>query len=45
MIKPSDIHPDVELRDFLQNKIRVGLSGGGSRIVQIYGDWEKPTLS
>ena len=43
MINPSSIQPDVELRDFLQGKIRVGLAGGGSRIVTVYGDWERPT--
>ena len=43
MIPISSIQPDVELRDFLQNKIRVGLSGGGSQMVTVYGDWERPT--
>lgn len=43
MIKPSSIQPDVELRDFLQNKVRVGLAGGGSQMVTVYGDWERPT--
>ena len=43
MITPSSIHPDEELRDFLQNKIRVGLAGGGSQMVTVYGDWERPT--
>lgn len=43
MILPSSIHPDVELRDSLQGKIRVGLAGGGSKMVTIYGDWERPT--
>lgn len=40
---PSSIEPDVELRSFLQNKVRVGLSGGGSQMVTVYGDWERPT--
>lgn len=43
MITPSSINPDEELRDFLQNKIRVGLAGGGSQMVTVYGDWERPT--
>lgn len=43
MITPSSIHPDEELRDFLQNKIRVGLAGGGTKKVTVYGDWERPT--
>ncbi len=42
-MKPSSIHPDYELRDFLQGQIRVGLPGGGSRVVRVYGDWERPT--
>lgn len=43
MFNPSSIQPDSELRDFLQGQIRVGLAGGGSRIVAVYGDWERPT--
>ena len=43
MIPISSIQPDVELRDFLQGQISVGVSGGGSRTVTVYGDWEKPT--
>jgi len=43
MITPSSIQPDIELREFLQNKIRVGLAGGGSQMVTVYGDWERPT--
>lgn len=43
MILPSDIQPDVELRDFLRGKIHVGLAGGGSRAVAVYGDWERST--
>lgn len=43
MIPISSIQPDVELRDFLQNKIRVGLAGGGSQMVPVYGDWERST--
>lgn len=42
-MKPSSIHPDTELRDFLQDQISVGLVGGGSRKVAVYGDWERPT--
>ena len=43
MFKPSSIQPDVELRDYLKNRITVGLAGGGSKKVTVYGDWEKPT--
>lgn len=43
MILPSDIHPDIELRDFLRGRIQVGLPNGGTRDVVVYGDWEKPT--
>lgn len=43
MIKPSDIHPDVELKEFLTGKIQVGLPGGTSANVTVFGDWEKPT--
>lgn len=43
MIRPSDINPDVELRDFLTGKINVGLSDGSTAPVTVYGDWEKPT--
>lgn len=43
MIRPSDIQPDAELRDFLEGKINVGLSGGGTKSVPVYGDWERPT--
>lgn len=43
MLKPSRIHPDSELRDFLQGTISVGLPGGGSKAVPVYGDWERPT--
>lgn len=44
MIASSSIEPDVELRDFLRaQNIRVGLSGGGSELVKVYGDWERST--
>lgn len=43
MTEPSHIEPDVELRDFLTGKISVGLAGGGTQKVAIYGDWERPT--
>lgn len=43
MIRPSDIHPDVELKEFLTGKIQVGLPGGASANVTVFGDWEKPT--
>lgn len=42
MLKPSLIEPDVELRNYLQNKIVVGLAGGGTAKVPVYGDWERP---
>ena len=42
-MKVSSIHPDDELRDFLRGKISVGLAGGGSALVAVYGDWERPT--
>lgn len=43
MIRPSSIQPDVELRDFLQGQIRVGVSGGAMKDVPVYGDWERAT--
>lgn len=43
MMKPSNIEPDAELRDFLRGKITVGLSGGGTQKVAVYSDWERPT--
>lgn len=43
MIKPSSIQPDVELKSLLNNRITVGLPGGGSRHVTVYSDWERPT--
>lgn len=43
MIHAADINPDVELREFLQGRIVVGVSGGGTTPVQVYGDWERPT--
>lgn len=39
-MKPSSIHPDEELRDFLQGKVTVGVD---KKEVAVYGDWEKPT--
>lgn len=43
LMKPSDIEPDVELRDFLKGKISVGTAGGGTQEVAVYSDWERPT--
>ena len=43
MMKPSSIHPDVELRDYLKDTIDVVVSGGATEKVTVYGDWEKPT--
>lgn len=43
MIRPSDIHPDVDLRNFLQGRISVGTTGGGTKSVPVYGDWERDT--
>ena len=37
------MHPDVELRESLQGQISVGLPSGATRVVTVYGDWEKPT--
>lgn len=45
MIKPSTIQPDIELRDALTGHITVGVAGGGTAPVAIYGDWERPTNS
>lgn len=43
MMKPSSIEPDVELRNLLKEEISVGLPGGGTQKVAVYGDWERPT--
>lgn len=43
MMSIHDIEPDVELRDYLKNKITVGLAGGGTQKVAVYSDWERPT--
>lgn len=44
MIPISSIHPDVELRDFLQEQnIHVELADGSAQEVTVYGDWERPT--
>lgn len=40
---PSSLHPDVELRDFLQGKISVGLVDGSTTPVAVFGDWERST--
>ncbi len=40
---PSSIQPDVELREFLTGRISVGLVGGGTETIPVYGNWEKPT--
>ena len=45
MIKPSTIQPDIELRDALAGHITVGVAGGGTANVAVYGDWERPTNS
>ena len=42
-MKPSSLQPDIELRDALKGQIRVGLRGGGTRVVTVYGDWERPS--
>ena len=42
-MKPSSIHPDVELREFLSGRVQVGLPGGALSTVTVFGDWEKPT--
>ena len=43
MFHPSSIKPDVELRDFLQDRISVVVSGSTTKVVTVYGDWERPT--
>lgn len=43
MISLSSIHPDAELRDYLQNRISVVSEAGETVPVAVYGDWEKPT--
>ena len=40
MVHPSSIHPDHELRDFLQGKVVVGEN---AKPVPVYGNWERPT--
>ncbi len=40
---PSSIHPDSELRDYLQDRISVVSEAGETVPVAVYGDWEKPT--
>lgn len=40
MFHPSSIHPDIELRDFLQGRVVVG---DDEKPVSVYGDWERPT--
>ena len=42
MPRPSDINPDVELRDSLKDQILVG-EGSDASTVAVYGDWERPT--
>ena len=42
MIKLSSIEPDVELKDFLTGKIKVG-EGASATEVEVYSDWERPT--
>lgn len=43
MIPISSIEPDVALRDYLQGKVEVGLPGGGTQAIPVYGDWERAT--
>lgn len=43
MIRPSNIEPDVELRDFLQGKISVGTATESLEPVAVFSDWERPT--
>lgn len=43
MFHPSEIHPDVELRNYLKDKISVVVSGSTTKKVTVYGDWERPT--
>lgn len=43
MFHPSSINPDVELRNYLQGNVQVGLPDETMQPVTVYGDWEKPT--
>ena len=43
MVKASTIHPDEELRDFLQGNITVGTSTGGTSLVKVFASAEVPT--
>ena len=43
MIKPSQIKPDIELRDLLQGRVTVVRSAGKTEPVTVYSDWERPT--
>lgn len=42
MIHPSDIQPDVALKELLQGSIVVG-DGANAVKVPVYADWERPT--
>lgn len=42
MMKLSSIQPDVELKEFLTGKIKVG-EGTSATEVKVYSDWERPT--
>lgn len=43
MLKASEIHPDVELRDHLQGNVVVGKPGGGTQQVVVYCEQDRPT--
>ena len=43
MLNLSAIHPDHELRDYLQGMIYIQDSKGAMKAINVYGDWERPT--
>ena len=40
---PASISPDVDLRDYLSQRISVSDGGNTTKYVTVYGDWEHPT--
>lgn len=43
MLKASEIHPDVELRDHLQGNVHVVMPGGAEELVTVYCEQDRPT--
>ena len=39
----SHIQPDVDLRDYLSERISVSDGSNTTKYVTVYGDWERPT--